>query len=65
MNSSLLPVSYMSAVSKKLIPLASAASMTAFVACLSMRQPKLLQPRPTTETSREPIRRRSMFSFLL
>src|SRR3982751_2636946 len=25
-----------------------------------MRQPKLLQPSPTTETSREPIRRRSM-----
>src|SRR6266545_6510776 len=46
----------MSAVSKKLLPAASAASTTFFVAAASRRQPKLLQPRPATETSSDPIR---------
>src|SRR3954469_9847630 len=54
----------MSAVSRKLIPESSAASTTRFVASTSKRPPKLLQPRPTKETSREPIRRISMLSPL-
>jgi hypothetical protein len=47
----------MSAVSKKLTPAASAASTTRAVAARSMRQPKLLQPNPARETSRDPIHR--------
>jgi hypothetical protein len=47
----------MSAVSKKLLPASSAASTTRAVAASSMRIPKLLQPRPTTETRSEPIER--------
>src|SRR4051812_41494707 len=50
----------MSAVSKKLMPASSAASTTALVAASSMRPPKLLQPMPTTDTSRLPIGRVSM-----
>src|SRR6478752_1586828 len=45
----------MSAVSKKLMPSSSAASTTACVAARSMRPPKLLQPRPTTDTASCPI----------
>src|SRR6476619_902740 len=41
----------MSAVSKSVIPASSAASTTARVPSRSTRMPKLLQPRPTTETS--------------
>src|SRR6478609_9195605 len=41
----------MSAVSKRVIPASSAASTTARVPSRSTRMPKLLQPRPTTETS--------------
>src|SRR5215217_89325 len=40
----------MSAVSKKVMPASSAASITARVPAWSSRRPKLLQPRPTTET---------------
>lgn len=47
----------MSAVSKQVIPASSAASTTAAVAGPSRRVPKLLQPRPTAETSSEPMRR--------
>src|SRR3954467_1737753 len=50
----------MSAVSKKLMPASSAASTTALVAASSMRPPKLLQPMPTTDTSRLPIARVSI-----
>src|SRR3954463_7945394 len=50
----------MSAVSKKLMPASSAASTTAPVAASSMRPPKLLQPMPTTDTSRLPIARVSI-----
>src|SRR5882724_3251551 len=50
----------MSAVSRKLTPTSSAASTTRAVASTSRRQPKLLQPRPTSETESEPIRRVSM-----
>src|ERR1700733_13068993 len=53
----------MSAVSKKLTPASSAASTTAAVAPASMRQPKLLHPNPTTETSKDPIRRFSITSL--
>ena len=45
----------MSAVSKKLMPASSAASTTALVSARPIRMPKLLQPRPTTLTSSEPI----------
>src|ERR671928_2072981 len=41
----------MSAVSKSVMPASSAASTTARVPSRSTRIPKLLQPRPTTETS--------------
>src|SRR4051794_22117960 len=41
----------MSAVSKRVMPASSAASRTAAVPLRSSRLPKLLQPRPTTETS--------------
>ena len=41
----------MSAVSKKVIPESIAASTTARVPAASSRRPKLLQPRPTIETS--------------
>src|SRR5215831_185311 len=44
----------MSAVSNSVMPASSAASMTARVASKSARAPKLLQPRPTTETSGPP-----------
>ena len=44
----------MSAVSKWLMPASRAASTTARAASSSMRMPKLLQPRPATETSSEP-----------
>src|SRR3954469_23223200 len=44
----------MSAVSKNVTPTSRAASTTARVADSSMRPPKLLQPRPTTVTSRGP-----------
>src|SRR5919202_5274406 len=44
----------MSAVSKKVTPASSAASTTAFVPAASTRRPKLLQPRPTTDTSSGP-----------
>src|SRR5215210_9284299 len=50
----------MSAVSKKLMPTSSAASTTLLVASASRRGPKLLQPRPITETCRDPIRRVSI-----
>ena len=43
----------MSAVSKNVTPASSAASTTARVPASSMRPPKLLQPRPTTVTSRD------------
>src|ERR1700744_589422 len=52
----------MSAVSKKLMPASMAASTTAWVSARPMRMPKLLQPRPTTLTSSEPIIRVSMAS---
>src|SRR4029453_11484191 len=42
----------MSAVSKKVTPASSAAPTTSAVARRSRRRPKLLQPSPTTETSR-------------
>src|SRR4051794_9103321 len=41
----------MSAVSKRVMPASKAASRTAAVPSRSSRLPKLLQPRPTTETS--------------
>src|SRR6266700_444471 len=50
----------MSAVSKKLRPASRAASTTAAAPFASVRQPKLLQPMPTTETFSEPILRNSM-----
>jgi hypothetical protein len=40
----------MSAVSNRVIPASMAASMTARVPFPSRRRPKLLQPRPTTDT---------------
>src|SRR5204863_4472152 len=48
---------YMSAVSKKLIPASSAAWTTSADCFSSIVMPKLLQPRPTTETVRDPMRR--------
>src|SRR5829696_1191471 len=47
----------MSAVSKNVPSASSAASTTARVASSSMRRPKLLQPRPATETSSGPSER--------
>jgi hypothetical protein len=41
-------------VSKNVTPASSAASITANVACSSVRPPKLLQPSPTTVTSSGP-----------
>jgi hypothetical protein len=53
MISSLPPLlPYTSAVSKNVTPASSAASITAREAGSSMRPPKLLQPSPTTLTSR-------------
>src|SRR5215218_6845897 len=48
----------MSAVSKNVMPASSAASITARVPARSRRRPKLLQPRPTTETVRSERPRR-------
>src|SRR2546423_14294146 len=48
----------MSAVSRSVIPSASAASTTARVPSRSTRPPKLLQPRPTTDTSGPPSPRK-------
>src|SRR5689334_13998346 len=47
----------MSAVSSRLTPASSAASITARVPSRSRRRPKLLQPSPATVTSREPMDR--------
>src|SRR5882757_1438225 len=47
----------MSAVSNKVTPASIAALTTLAVPAASSRQPKLLQPSPTTETSSEPMRR--------
>src|SRR3954447_9104871 len=44
----------MSAVSKRSTPASSAASTTPRVPSRSSRRPKLLQPRPTTDTRRPP-----------
>src|ERR1700761_9169942 len=41
----------MAAVSRKVMPVSMAASITARVPATSVRRPKLLQPRPTTVTS--------------
>src|SRR5580700_2525805 len=46
--SSLCPLPYVSAVSKKVIPSSSAVRTTRAVAAASSRRPKLLQPMPTT-----------------
>ena len=54
-NRSLLVPPYMSAVSKKLIPVSSAALMTSAVCFSSIVIPKLLQPRPMTDTDSDPI----------
>src|SRR5947208_2258818 len=48
----------MSAVSNSVTPSSSAASTTARVPSRSTRPPKLLQPRPTTETSGPPSPRK-------
>src|SRR5919198_6310757 len=48
---SLSPSPYVSAVSTSVTPASSAASTTARVPSRSTRKPKLLQPRPTTDTS--------------
>src|SRR5215212_4497981 len=48
----------MSAVSRNVMPASSAASITARVPARSRRRPKLLQPRPTTETVRSERPRR-------
>src|SRR6516162_7438138 len=50
----------MSAVSKKVMPVSSAAPTTASVSLRPIRMPKLLQPRPTTLTLSEPIVRVSI-----
>src|SRR5215471_13467956 len=50
----------MSAVSKKLIPASRAASTTAAAPVASVRQPKLLHPIPTRDTSRHPSLRYSI-----
>src|SRR5579875_3026229 len=47
----------MSAVSKRVTPASRAAATTSRLRASSMRPPKLLQPRPTTETSSDPIER--------
>ena len=47
-------------MSKKVMPASRAASTTGATAPSSMKKPKLLVPRPMTETSSEPIRRVSM-----
>src|SRR4051794_25377904 len=47
----------MSAVSRKLTPASSAASITTRVSSRPRRRPKLLHPRPATVTSRPPRRR--------
>src|SRR4029453_16612126 len=47
----------MSAVSKKVMPASMAAWTTRTDSVSSMRMPKLLQPRPTSETSSVAIRR--------
>src|ERR1700692_1594804 len=47
----------MSAVSKSVTPASSAASTTDLVAAASIRPPKLLQPRPTTDASRPAMER--------
>src|SRR5436305_7204876 len=52
----------MSAVSKRVMPASSAASRTAAVPSRSSRLPKLLQPRPTTETSSSESPRRRLGS---
>jgi hypothetical protein len=52
----------MSAVSKKLMPASREAFTAAALAAASIRHPKLLQPRPTTDTSKDPIRRVSNFA---
>src|SRR5262245_38866286 len=54
----------MSAVSKWLMPTSSAASTTCFDASSSIRMPKLLHPRPATDTSRLPTVRMSMVRLL-
>src|SRR6185312_3089634 len=54
----------MSAVSKSVTPASIAASTTSRVRSASSRPPKLLQPRPTTETSR-PLAPRVRYSMLL
>src|SRR5262249_14787817 len=58
-NSSLCPAPSTSAVSKKLMPASSGASTTAAVPAASVRQPKLLHPRPTSDTLRDPSLRDS------
>src|SRR5262245_17289508 len=58
MNSSDLPLPYMSAVSKKSMPASSAASITLRLASRSIFMPKLLQPSPTRLTSRSELPRR-------
>src|SRR5579872_6621067 len=62
--SSLFLPPHISAVSRKLTPASSAACTTLAVASASRRQPKLLHPRPTTETCSEPILRFSMNPLL-
>src|SRR2546423_152633 len=59
-NSSLLVPPYISAVSRKLIPASSASRTTLDVASASSLPPKLLQPRPTTDTSSDPTFRLSI-----
>src|SRR6478735_4639019 len=53
----------MSAVSKKFMPASSAASTTRALAASSIRIPKLLQPRPASETRSDPIERMSIGSL--
>src|SRR5579871_3261113 len=50
----------MSAVSKKVMPASNVAFTTAAVPAASRREPKLLQPNPTTDTASDPILRVSM-----
>ncbi len=61
-RSSLSP--YESDVSKKVMPASRAASTTGGTSSSCIPMPKLLVPRPTTETSSDPIRRFSMVSVL-
>src|SRR5690348_15907239 len=51
-NSSLLPPPYISAVSNSVMPASSAALTTSAVSSGPMRMPKLLQPRPSTDTAK-------------